>query len=153
MKSVLLTGALVAAATGVAIGVQSTLSSRIGPLIGNLRTGLLMNLIGGSLAGLVVAGLVLGQGTDILRAPRSAMLMLLVAGALGVAIITGIAFSFQRIGVAAGLASLILGQLTISILADTAGFGGVEPIPLTPSRVIGGFVMLAAVYLMLPREA
>lgn len=153
MKSVLLIGTLVAVATGVAIGVQSTLSSRIGPLIGDLRTGLLMNLIGGSLAGLVVAGLVLGQGTGILHPPRSAMLMLLVAGALGIGIITGIAFSFQRIGVAAGLASLILGQLTISILADTTGFGGVEPIPLTPSRVIGGFVMLAAVYLMLPRDA
>ncbi len=153
MKSVLLIGALVAIATGVAIGIQSTLSSRIGPLIGDFRTGLLMNLIGGSLAGVLVAGILIGQGTDILRPPRPAVIMLVVAGALGIGIITGIAYAFQRIGVAAGLASLILGQLVISIIADTTGFGGVEPIPLTPSRVIGGFVMLAAVYLMLPRNA
>lgn len=151
MKSVLLIGALAATATGLAIGIQSTLSSRIGPLIGNVRTGLMMNLIGGTLAGMIVFGIVLRQGTGILHIPRGALVMLIVAGALGIAIITGIAFSFQRIGVAAGLASLILGQLTVSIIADTTGFGGVEPIPLTPSRMIGAVVMLVAVYLMLPR--
>jgi transporter family-2 protein len=153
LKSILLLGALVAIATGVAIGIQSTLSSRIGPLIGDLRTGLLMNLMGGSLAGVLVAGIVISQGAAILRPPRPALIMLIVAGALGILIITGIAYAFQRIGVAAGLASLILGQLAISIIADTTGFGGVEPIPLTPSRVIGGLVMLVAVYLMLPRNA
>lgn len=152
MKSVLLVGVLVAIATGIAIGIQSTLSSRIGPLIGDIRTGLLMNLAGGSLAGLVIVGLVLRQGPGILHPPRPALVMLLVAGALGIAIVTGISFSFQRIGVAAGLACLILGQLTISIAADSSGFGGVEAIPLTPSRVLGGLVMLAAVYLMLPRN-
>jgi uncharacterized membrane protein YdcZ (DUF606 family) len=112
----------------------------------------MMNLIGGSLAGVIVAGFVLRGGTGILRPPRPALLMLLVAGALGIVIITGVAFAFQRIGVAAGIASLVLGQLAISMIADTTGFGGVAPIPLTPSRVIGGFVMLAAVYLMLPRN-
>jgi transporter family-2 protein len=151
LKSVLLIGALAATATGLAIGIQSTLSSRIGPLIGNIRTGLMMNLIGGTLAGMIVVGILLRQGTSILHIPRDALVMLIVAGALGIAIITGIAFSFQRIGVAAGLASLILGQLTVSIIADTTGFGGVEPIPLTPSRMIGAVVMLLAVYLMLPR--
>jgi len=151
VKSALLVGALVATATGVAIGIQSTLSSRIGPLIGDIRTGLLMNLIGGSLAGLFVGGILLMRGTAILHPPRPALVMLVAAGALGIAIITGVSFAFQRIGVAAGLASLILGQLVISIIADTTGFGGVEAIPLTPSRVLGGFVMLAAVYLMLPR--
>lgn len=151
MKSVLLVGALAAAATGVAIGIQSTLSSRIGPLIGDLRTGLLMNLIGGTLAGIVVVGIVIRQGAGILQPPKPALVMLVVAGALGIVIITGVAFAFRRIGVAAGFASLILGQLVISVIADTIGFGGVEPIPLTPSRVFGAFVMLGAVYLMLPR--
>jgi transporter family-2 protein len=151
LKSVLLIGTLAALGTGVAVGVQSTLSSRIGPLIGDLRTGLLMNLASGTLAGLIVVGFILRGDHAILQPPRAAFIMLLVAGALGLIIITGISFSFQRVGVAAGLASLILGQLVISIIADTTGFGGVEMIPLTPSRVVGAFVMLAAVYLMLPR--
>jgi transporter family-2 protein len=151
LKSILLVGSLAALATGVAIGVQSTLSSRIGPLIGNIQTGLLMNMVGGLLAGLIVAGVVVTQGTSILHPPRLALVMLIVAGALGIVIITGVAFSLQRVGVAAGLASVILGQLVISIIADTTGFGGVTPIPLTPSRIIGAVVMLGAVYMMLPR--
>ena len=127
MKSILLVGALVATGTGVAIGIQSTLSSRIGPLIGEARTGLLMNLIGGALAGVIVLGLVIRRGGGVVQVPRPAAVMLIVAGALGIVIITGVAFAFQRIGVAAGIASLVLGQLVISMIADTSGFGGVDP--------------------------
>ncbi len=115
MKSTLVVGALAALATGLAIGVQSTLSSRLGPMIGNLRTGLLMNLSGGTLAGLLVAGLVCWQGWGIIQLPRPAVTMLVAAGALGVAIVTGVTFSLQRTGVAAGLAGLNSGS--------TPGFG------------------------------
>jgi transporter family-2 protein len=152
LKSFILIGTLVALATGVAVGLQAALNSRIAPLIGDVRTGLLMNLLSGSIAALFVGLLLARQGRAILQLPGPTLVMLIMAGALGIAIITGIAFSFQRIGVAAGLASLILGQIVISIIVDASGFGGVEAIPLTPSRAAGVVIMLAAVYLMLPRS-
>lgn len=152
MKSTLVVGALAALATGLAIGIQSTLSSRLGPMIGNLRTGLLMNLSGGTLAGLLVAGLVCWQGWGIIQLPRPAVTMLIAAGALGVAIVTGVTFSLQRTGVAAGLAGLILGQLLVSVIADSTGIGHVTPIPLTPQRLLGLVVMFGGVLLILPRQ-
>ncbi len=152
MKSAILLGVVGALATGIAIGVQSTLSSRIGGLIGHIRTGLLTNLIGGIVAGGIVLVMVLRQGAGSWRVPAAPSVMLLVSGTLGLLIITGIAFSFQRTGVAAGVATLILGQLAVSVIVDTKGVGDVAPISLTWQRLLGLLVMGAAVYLLLPRE-
>lgn len=152
MKSLISIGALGALATGVAIGVQSALVSRTGALIGNLRTGLMTNLIGGLIAGVLVLVLILSQGKGSMQLPAKAGMMLPIAGALGIMIITGVAFSLQRTGVAAGLAMIILGQLVVSVIVDTRGMGGVEPIPLTLQRVVGLLVMAVAVFLLLPRE-
>ena len=152
MKSAILLGVVAALTTGIAIGVQSTLGSRIGGLVGSVRTGLLTNLVGGIVAGGIVLVLVLRQGTGAWRVPLAPSVMLLVSGTLGVLIITGIAFSFQRTGVAAGFATLILGQLAVSVIVDTMGIGDVAPIPLTWQRLCGLLVMGLAVYLLLPRE-
>jgi uncharacterized membrane protein YdcZ (DUF606 family) len=68
-----------------------------------------------------------------------------------VLIITGISFSLQRAGVAAGLASVILGQLVISFMVDSLGIGGVEPIPISAARILGILVSGFGVYLLLPK--
>ncbi len=145
-------GVIGALLTGIAIGVQSTFSSRIGTLIGSFKTGVLMNLVGGALAGLVCIVLVLVNGRVYLKSPPIAWLLLVIAGALGILIITGVAFSLQRAGVAAGLATIILGQMAVSILADARGWGGAEPIPVTLPRILGLVLMAAGVYLLLPRQ-
>lgn len=152
MKSLMLFGALGALATGVAIGVQSALVSRTGALIGDIRTGLMTNLIGGLIAGGLVLMLILSQGKSSMQLSGTAGIMMVIAGALGIMIITGVAFSLQRTGVAAGLAIIILGQLVVSVIVDTKGVGDVEPIPLTLQRVAGLVVMAMAVFLLLPRE-
>ena len=152
MRSTLIIGAFIALATGVAIGVQSTISSRVGSLIGGVRTGLLTNLVGGVLAGAIVLILVVSQGRSSWQLPSPAVIMLIVSGSLGILIITGVSFSLQRTGVAAGLATIILGQLVISGIVDTRGIGDVEPIPLTFQRVLGFAVMILGVYLLMPKE-
>jgi len=152
LKSSVIVGVLGALATGLVIGIQSTISSRSGGLIGDLRTGLLTNAIGGVIAGLIVLLLVLRQGVGPWRPPTAVTVTLAISGILGIGIITGIAFSLQRTGVAAGIATLIAGQLVISVIVDSKGIGGVDPIPLTPQRVLGLAVMAAAVYLLLPKQ-
>jgi transporter family-2 protein len=152
LKNVIILGVTGALTTGVAIGIQAALSNRNGGLIGPIRTGLLTNFIGGVLAGVIVLYLVVSQGSSSWRLPTSAVVMLVTAGALGILIITGIAFSLQRAGVTAGLAAVILGQLLVSSIVDTTGWGGAEPIPLSLQRVAGLVVMAVAVYLLLPRE-
>jgi transporter family-2 protein len=152
MIGVVIFGVVAALFTGIAIGVQSALSSRVGTLIGNIRTGVLTNALGGLIAILLFLVLLLINGKGFWQIPGTALTMLVIAGALGILIITGVAFSLQRTGVAAGLATIILGQLVVSVIIDTKGYGGVPPIPITLPRILGLIVMAAGVYLLLPKK-
>lgn len=152
LSTYLVLGVVGALITGLAIGAQSTLSSRIGTLIGSFKTGVLMNVVGGALAGLVLVVLLIVNGKDYLNPPPVTWFLLVIAGALGILIITGVAFSLQRAGVAAGLATIILGQMAVSILADARGWGGAAPIPVTLPRILGLVLMAAGVYLLLPKQ-
>jgi transporter family-2 protein len=152
MTGVIVFGVVAALFTGIAIGVQSALSSRIGTLLGNLRTGMLMNVIGGLIAALLLVILLLIKGKGFWQVPGTALTMLIIAGALGILIVTGVAFSLQRTGVAAGLSTIVLGQLIVSVIIDSKGFGGTAPIPITLPRILGLIVMAAGVYLLLPKK-
>ena len=151
MKLSILTGALVALLTGIAIATQSTLTSRAGSIIGDFRTGILTNTMGGIAAGTLMLVWLLREGPQAWKVPPLALGITVISGILGVLIITGISFSLQRAGIAAGLASVILGQLIISTIIDTIGLAGVEPIPLSPMRILGLVLAGAGVYLLLPR--
>jgi transporter family-2 protein len=151
LSTYLVLGVIGALLTGLAIGTQSTLSSRIGSLIGSFKTGVFMNLIGGALAGLILVVLILVNGKTYAKLTPTSGVLLTIAGALGILIITGVAFSLQRTGVAAGIATLILGQMVVSIIADAFGWGGASPIPVTLPRILGLILMAAGVYLLLKR--
>jgi transporter family-2 protein len=151
MRLSILAGAGVALLTGAAIAAQSTLTSRAGSQIGDIRTGLLTNALGGIIAGSLVLVWLLLEGPQAWRVPRLVVGITSLAGLLGILIITGISFSLQRAGIAAGLASVIVGQLVLSTVIDTFGFGGTEQIPLTGARVAGLVLLGVGVYFMLPR--
>lgn len=151
MKTSIISGALVALLTGLAIGTQAMISSRAGGIIGEVRTGLLSNFLGGVVAGVLVFVFLLREGPQVWRVPGAIIAVLTLSGALGIFIITGISFSLQRAGIAAGLATIILGQLAFSFLIDSLGIGGVEPIPVSLQRVIGLVVTAFGVYFLLPK--
>lgn len=152
LTNLVILGVMTALFTGIAIGAQSTLSSRIGGLIGNFKTGVLMNAIGGLIASLIFVTLLIIKGKGFWQLQGPALVMLVIAGALGIMIITGISFSLQKTGVAAGLATVILGQLVASVIIDAKGWGGLPPIPITWPRVLGLLVMAAGLFLLLPRK-
>jgi transporter family-2 protein len=152
LKITILVGAMGALFTGVAIGVQSTIASRAGSMIGDVRTGLFTNFFGGMIAGAILLLIFLREGQQTWSVPGTAIIFVASAGLLGIFIITGVSFSLQRAGVAAGLATLILGQLIVSTVVDTFGIGGVETIPLSPQRILGLLVMGIGVFLLLPRN-
>ncbi len=151
MKLSIITGALVALLTGIAIAVQSTMTSRVGGIIGDIRTGILTNTMGGIVAGSLMLVWFLREGPLVWKIPPIVIGVTALSGILGVFIITGISFSLQRAGVAAGLASVILGQLALSFVIDALGIGGVEPIPISATRILGIVVAGFGVYLLLPR--
>lgn len=151
MKLSIITGTLVALLTGIAIAVQSTVTSRVGGIIGDIRTGILTNTMGGIVAGSLMLVWFLREGPQVWKIPPIVIGVTALSGILGVFIITGISFSLQRAGVAAGLASVILGQLALSFIIDALGIGGVEPIPISATRILGIVVAGFGVYLLLPK--
>ncbi|NQS92341.1 MAG: DMT family transporter [Chloroflexi bacterium] len=151
MRLSIITGAIVALLTGIAIAVQSTISSRVGAQIGDIRTGILTNTMGGLVAGTLMLIWILREGPETWRVAPTVFGLTGLSGILGVLIVTGISFSLQRAGVAAGLASVILGQLVLSTVIDSLSLGGVQAIPLTLSRVMGLLFSGLGVYLLLPK--
>lgn len=152
MKSTFMIGIIGALITGLFVGTQGAIGSRIGAIIGPIRTGIIMNVAGGSIA-LLLLGVtfffpVNEQGT----VSTQSIGWLVFAGLLGIFIIIGVSFSLQRIGVTAGIAALLCGQLVVSTIVDTFGVGGVEPIPMTLSRVGGIIVMFIAIFLLVPKN-
>jgi len=151
MKLSIITGALVALLTGIAIAAQSSMASRVGGIIGDIRTGILINTMGGIAAGSLMLIWLLREGPQVWKIPPVVFGIAALSGILGVFIVTGISFSLQRAGVAAGLASVILGQLALSFVIDALGIGGLEPIPISATRILGIMVSGFGVYLLLPK--
>jgi transporter family-2 protein len=151
MKLSIITGALVALLTGIAIAAQSTMTSRVGGIIGDIRTGILINTMGGIVAGSLMLLWLLREGPQAWKLTPVVLGIAALSGILGIFIVTGISFSLQRAGVAAGLASVILGQLALSFIIDALGVGGVEPIPISATRILGIVVSGFGVYLLLPK--
>jgi uncharacterized membrane protein YdcZ (DUF606 family) len=152
MKNVILIGGLGAFTTGIAITLQAYLSGRAGDLVGPIKTGLWTNFLGGVLAGLIILAIqFIGKdaGTTL---TQNAFVTIFISGALGIIIITGIAFSINLAGVTAGVAAIFLGQMVLSTIVDTMGWGGVDSIPLDSRHIIGLVIMAISVVLLLPRK-
>jgi uncharacterized membrane protein YdcZ (DUF606 family) len=92
------------------------------------------------------------NGKAYAKAPPHAWLLLVIAGSLGIMVITGVSFSVQRAGVAAGMATIILGQMSVSLVADANGWGGADPIPVTLTRILGLVLLAAGVFLLIPKR-
>jgi transporter family-2 protein len=151
LKTILI-GAVIALITGITIGIQVTFISRAGGILGSIKTGLITNLMGGSLAGIIILIMLIFGSSKNWKVPAPAFFMMITAGLLGILIVTGVSFSLQRAGIAAGMATVILGQMLISIIIDTKGIGGIEPIAISFQRIAGIILMGISVYLLLPKN-
>ena len=80
MTGVIILGLFVALAAGIAIGTQSTITSRIGTLIGSFRTGVMVNLAGGLVAALIFAILLIVKGNGFWQFPPSTLVLVPIAG-------------------------------------------------------------------------
>ena len=152
MQRGMIVALVVAVGSGIAIGLQSALNNWAGRLMGPTTTGLLVNFVGGVIAGTLL--LVLAPRQNVLQweaLKGMAPGIILAAGALGIVIITGIAYALPRAGIAAGLSAVILGQMVVAAVVDGLGWGGAEPIPLSGARIAGLMLLVLATFLLLPR--
>lgn len=137
---------VLALVTGALIAVQSSWNGIAGKNLGAINTGLLSLVAGGSVAFIILL-VKRGVASDALR---SSLWYVVGAGVLGIVILGSISYVVQRVGVTAGLAGVILGQLLVAFLIDTFGWGA-APIPIEARRVAGLLLLGVAIYLVLPR--
>lgn len=152
MKNIIILGGVSALSTGILIGLQSLLSGRAGNLVGPINTAFWTNFLGGCMAGLLMLGISTWRGFNSVQIMQPAFWMVLTAGALGILIVMGVSFSISKAGVTAGLAAVIWGQMAFGLLADTLGWGGMDPIPLDARRAAGLAIMAISLFFLLPRK-
>lgn len=142
---------LAALFTGLAIGAQGAAVRTAQGVVGAARTGMLVNIAGGALSLLVLAAVALLSG----NLPGSAVARSApywgAAGALGMGVLIGLAFALPRLGIAAGLGGVILGQMLAAVVIDTAGWGATR-IPLSGARLAGLALLAAGIFLLIPRR-
>jgi transporter family-2 protein len=138
----------VALGTGIALGVQATTNGHIGTQIGPASTGLLVIVAGGILSAVVFGVFRNRLFAADLGALRGVAAGIVLAGVLAVVAIAGTAYALPEVGVAAGLAAIILGQMLVAVVVDSAGWGGMERVALSAPRVLGLILLAAAVWLL-----
>ena len=151
MKSELLIGLGTAVFAGVLIGIQTTFISRGGAAIGDTRSGMLTTALGAVFAILVLAATWRQAGS--FEVGRETWIGLLIAGILGTIILSSMSFASQSLGITTTLATLLLGQMLITVFVDHRGLGGGASVPITWVRLVGILLLFAGVYLTLWRKS
>ena len=127
---------------GIAIGLQSPMSSLIAQRLGIFESVFIVHLGGALIA--VIPLLIYGSK---LNQWRSVPWYALGAGFFGLIVITALSYMIPRIGVAGAITTLIAGQLLMGTILDHYGLLGAAIKPLDISGVIGLSVVLFGVWL------
>ena len=137
----------VAAATlgGIAIATQNPLAAALGRRTSPLGAAFAVHLGGAIVAGAVLLARGAGTGWGSASLGRLA----LVAGALGVIVVSTISFAIPRLGVAGAVAVMVAGQLAGSMVVDHFGLLGVGGRPFDAARAGGALLLLAGAWLVL----
>ena len=133
---------LVGLLAGMAIGVQSPMSSIISQRLGMMESVFIIHA-GGAIAALIPLlffGSKLGEW-------RSVPWYTLVAGAFGLIVISAMGYMIPRIGVAGALITLLAGQLLVGSILDHFGWLGAAQRAIDLPRIIGLGVVMLGVWL------
>lgn len=134
---------LIGLAGGIAVGLQSPLSSLMSQRIGTLESVFIVH-IGGAVAALLPLFFYSGGK---LSQWRSVPWYALVAGVFGLVVIGAVSYMIPRIGVAASIVTIVAGQILVGTLLDHFGLLGAAQRSLDTARLLGLAVVLLGVWL------
>lgn len=129
---------------GFAVGVQGPLASLMSQRLGTLESIFIVH-VGGALFAMVP---LLARRGGNLEEWQQVPWYALLAGGFGLIVIGAISYTIPRLGVAAALTVIIVGQLVIGALLDHYGLLGAMPRPFTTERAMGLLVLAAGVWLL-----
>lgn len=130
---------------GVAVGIQSPISSQISQRIsGSIESVFLVHLSGTVIAGV----LLLFKGGGHLGQWRNLPWYAAIAGMFGVIVISAINFTIPRIGATASVTLVVAGQLIIGLVIDHFGWFDTSVRQIDSSRLVGVAVLLFGTWLV-----
>jgi len=138
---------LLSAAGGMAVAAQALINARLQLAAGNSVLAATLSFAVGLTALLAVlalqpAGAVTGHSLG--SAPWWAW----IGGALGAFYIVASIYVAPRIGAAALLSAVVLGQMSFALVADQFGFFGIDRHPISVPRLMGVLLVIAGVVLV-----
>lgn len=136
---------LVALGAGVCVGVQTPINSLLNRNIGLLESTFINFVVGAMFSGIA---LLLGLGGGSLRKLPEAPIYSLLGGFLGVLIVSGAVITIQRLGVAAGSAVLLVGQLCMAAVVDHFGMFGLQRHSISVWTYLGVGLLAAGAYVI-----
>lgn len=128
---------------GMAISVQGIFSNKIGEQIGLIQMVIMIHIFGLILALLVFF---IG-GNKSFEFVKQVNLMTIIAGGVGVLIVSGFARSISLNGVLMTVMISVMVQMVISKVVDHFGLFGVTKVPVNLMQIIAIVVMFAGVVL------
>jgi transporter family-2 protein len=145
-------GVAVAVVTGGVFGIVTAIEGFIGRTIGAVNASLLEHAIAGLISIPAIVILLMSRRL-VWEDTRNVLPLSAIVAVLVIAGVAGVAYSMPRIGVTAGNMAIVFGQMGIVLLVDTFGIGGYPKIPLSLPRIAGLFLMVAGIFLVLPRDS
>jgi bacterial/archaeal transporter family-2 protein len=130
---------------GIAVGVQTPLVNMVGRRVGSVASSFVVHLSGTILAAIVL----LLYGGENIREWRSLPWWLWLVGGFGVVLVLTINYTIPRIGAAAAITLIIVGQLVATMVIDQFGLFEVPVRPIDLSRIAAVAFLLIGSYLMI----
>lgn len=136
---------LTAALAGALMALQGSLNSALGKIAGLWETTFLVHIVG-TIVALVLLPIV-GDGSlsKLVGAPWYTWL----GGVLGVAIIFTVAASIPKVGMANATTAIVAAQVLVACIIDHFGLFGLEALPFTWWRWLGGALLAGGVWCVL----
>ena len=128
---------------GIAIGLQSPMSSILGNKLGLMEGAFIVHFSGAVAASIPL--LVWGGGN--LAKWRDVPWYTLGAGTFGLIVVSALSFIIPKVGVAPAVILLVLGQLVVGAILDHFGLLGAAVRPFTIQRLVGLLVVVLGVWL------
>ncbi len=131
---------------GGLIGLQAPINGVLGSRVGSIPAAAVSFFIG-TLA-LVGIAMMFSGGFDKLGEARGLSWVYFTGGVLGALYVTAALISVRTLGAGGVTAATITGQLALSLAIDRAGVLGLDPRPLSATRIAGVVLLAVGTYLV-----
>jgi bacterial/archaeal transporter family-2 protein len=134
---------------GSVVSLQNIINSTLGRYVGTLGAVLVVAIIGALLV--IAAALIVPGQVTLGGLPGPGRWYLYLGGLMGVLIVAIPVFLVPRIGATATITAIVVGQLTMALIADQFGLLGTPRIEISLSRLAGVLLLAAGAFLVVRR--